>query len=217
MTQQELANPLQVARSSPAQAAVLAWLALYTSLQAYEVPVPVLLKEYLPGTHGVALNEVRMVSQLAPVPAYDRKWRAASSQADNLPPVVPLLGAPKPAHCGGPLAPARAPPAWPWQPARGLQPRPQLPAASRLRCWVAPCGRGPVPTDAAPHSTAGRARTAHGRPHAGYFVSVCEPGWAGDEWLGRLHLWPGGARERCRLAGLQVGGTAAPGRVQPQP
>lgn len=40
------------------QAAVLAWLAQYSSLQAYQEPVTVLLKEYLPGTHGVALNEV---------------------------------------------------------------------------------------------------------------------------------------------------------------
>ena len=71
----------------------LAW-RYTTSLQAYEMPVTVLLKEYLPGTHGVAMNEVRMVSQLAPLPPYDRKWRAASDLSDNQPPVVPLLGAP---------------------------------------------------------------------------------------------------------------------------
>ena len=82
-----------MARSSPAQAAVLAYLALYTSLQAFEVPVTVLLKEYLPGTHGVAFNEVRMMSQLCAIPAYEAKWRAASDLREGGPPVVPLLGA----------------------------------------------------------------------------------------------------------------------------
>ena len=58
VTQQEAASPLQVAKKGPIQAAVLAWLAQYSSLQAYQQPVTLLLKEYLPGTHGVALNEV---------------------------------------------------------------------------------------------------------------------------------------------------------------
>lgn len=59
-----------------------------------QVPVTVLLKEYLPGTHGVAVNEIRMMGALHGIPGFGEKWRAANDMDPKQPPIVPLLGVP---------------------------------------------------------------------------------------------------------------------------
>lgn len=51
---------------------MIAYLGRYVSGQAFEGPVTVLIKEYIMGTRGVAVNELRLLQELAGEPVMVR-------------------------------------------------------------------------------------------------------------------------------------------------
>eukprot|EP00208_Stichococcus_sp_RCC1054_P009055 CAMPEP_0206150144 /NCGR_PEP_ID=MMETSP1473-20131121/38148_1 /ASSEMBLY_ACC=CAM_ASM_001109 /TAXON_ID=1461547 /ORGANISM="Stichococcus sp, Strain RCC1054" /LENGTH=502 /DNA_ID=CAMNT_0053547637 /DNA_START=817 /DNA_END=2325 /DNA_ORIENTATION=- len=87
------ANALAAAasREEVETSAIVIFASRYYSGMPYQDPAPVYLKEYLPGTRSVAVNELGTVHFLMGGQLPAQKWLAAVSPLTNLP-IVPLLG-----------------------------------------------------------------------------------------------------------------------------
>jgi serine/threonine protein kinase len=86
-------NPLMAGSATEVEtAAIVIFAGRYYSGMPYEDPATVFLKEYLPGTRPVAVNELAVVHYLMGGQLPAQKWLAAVSPLTDRLPVVPLLG-----------------------------------------------------------------------------------------------------------------------------
>lgn len=86
-------NPLMAGAATEREtAAIVIFAGRYFSGMPYEEPATVFLKEYLPGTRPVAVNELAVVHYLMGGQLPAQKWLAAVSPLTDRLPVVPLLG-----------------------------------------------------------------------------------------------------------------------------
>ncbi|BDA41790.1 hypothetical protein COCOBI_02-5840 [Coccomyxa sp. Obi] len=92
VTESAREDPLQVFRNTvQQQTAVIAFKGQYYSGLPFQDPIPVLLKEFLPGARSVACNELQTLVHLAEgLPG--SKWHAAREAMSADLPIVPLLG-----------------------------------------------------------------------------------------------------------------------------